>query len=199
MTNKLFNILPDNFDSIVVGDPCNPGSPESSILTINSTNKGFLPPRLSTSQIMDIINPVSGLLAYNTDLDTVQYYDGSNWVALLTDAIINNSDTAAIYAGSLNLLPSINTTADSINSTTITAVKWLVNITDTINGKVKAFEVYSNFINSSVNFTVYGIIGDSITVNILVELNMTNNLILKLTNQESNTIKANITRITVNS
>ena len=51
----------------------------NAVLDIASTNKGFLPPRLSTNQRNDISDPPAGLLIYNTDTKSLQFYTKANW------------------------------------------------------------------------------------------------------------------------
>ncbi|MFP3681498.1 hypothetical protein SB725_30930, partial [Pseudomonas sp. SIMBA_041] len=51
----------------------------TAILDLNSTNKGFLPPRMTTAQ-RDALNPKpAGLMIYNTDLNCMQYWNTSQW------------------------------------------------------------------------------------------------------------------------
>ncbi len=58
-------------------------SPNSSaILDVNSSQKGMLMPRLTTSQRKAIANPAFGLLVFDTDKATLMFYDGSAWRAL---------------------------------------------------------------------------------------------------------------------
>lgn len=54
----------------------------SSMLDVKSTEKGLLPPRLNTSQRDQITTPASGLVIFNTDCNTLQYYNGGGWVAV---------------------------------------------------------------------------------------------------------------------
>jgi len=60
------------------------GSDPSAILDINSTNKGFLPPRMNTSERDLIQNPAKGLMIYNLDFDCIQFNKGTssnpNWI-----------------------------------------------------------------------------------------------------------------------
>lgn len=49
----------------------------SSILDIESTNKGILIPRLTTAEINAILNPANGLMVYNTDLSEFQFNGGT--------------------------------------------------------------------------------------------------------------------------
>jgi hypothetical protein len=51
----------------------------SSILTINSTTKGFLPPRLTTTQKNAISSPATGLVVYDTTLNKLSVYTGAAW------------------------------------------------------------------------------------------------------------------------
>lgn len=55
----------------------------SAMLEVKSTDKGFLPPRMTEAQRDAISNPVEGLVIYQTDETTGLYlYDGSAWSAL---------------------------------------------------------------------------------------------------------------------
>ncbi len=52
---------------------------QSAILDVYSTNKGFLPPRLTTEQRDAIAIPAAGLMIYNTTVNCLQWYNGSYW------------------------------------------------------------------------------------------------------------------------
>jgi hypothetical protein len=52
----------------------------SSLLTLNSTTKGFLVPRLTTTQKNDISNPATGLMVYDITLNQLQTWNGTSWV-----------------------------------------------------------------------------------------------------------------------
>jgi hypothetical protein len=56
----------------------------SAMLDVKSTTKGFMMPRMSSSQRTTIQNPVLGLLAFDTDTKTVWAYDGNSWKNLYT-------------------------------------------------------------------------------------------------------------------
>lgn len=49
------------------------------ILTVQSTTKGFLPPKMTTAQKNAISSPVSGLIVFDTDLDKLQCYAWATW------------------------------------------------------------------------------------------------------------------------
>jgi hypothetical protein len=55
----------------------------SSQLDVNSTNKGFLPPRMTSAERSAIVSPAAGLMVYQTDNNTGNYiYNGTSWVLL---------------------------------------------------------------------------------------------------------------------
>lgn len=51
----------------------------SAILDINSTTKGFLPPRMTINQRNAILNPIAGLIIWCIDCDEIQAYNGTIW------------------------------------------------------------------------------------------------------------------------
>jgi uncharacterized protein (TIGR02145 family) len=59
----------------------------SSMLDIQSTTKGFLPPRLTSAQRNAIVSPAEGLIIYNTDTDCLNHYNGSRWFELCGEPI----------------------------------------------------------------------------------------------------------------
>ena len=55
-------------------------TPEASaILDLESENKGFLPPRLTTEQRDSIANPAVGLTIYNRDVNCLQWFNDTGW------------------------------------------------------------------------------------------------------------------------
>ena len=54
----------------------------SSQLTIDSTTKGFLPPRMTTTQKNAIATPAAGLQIFDTTLNRPCFYDGTTWITL---------------------------------------------------------------------------------------------------------------------
>jgi hypothetical protein len=51
----------------------------SAIVQINSTTRGFLPPRMTTTQKNAIATPASGLVVYDSTLNKLAVYTGSAW------------------------------------------------------------------------------------------------------------------------
>jgi len=48
-------------------------------LDVKFTNKGFLPPRLTTTQMNAISSPAAGLMVYNTTLNSICWFNGTSW------------------------------------------------------------------------------------------------------------------------
>jgi uncharacterized protein (TIGR02145 family) len=46
----------------------------SAMLDLTSTNRGFLPPRMTNEQMKAIVSPVNGLMVYNTTLNCLAYH-----------------------------------------------------------------------------------------------------------------------------
>lgn len=51
----------------------------SAILDVSSSNKGFLPPRMDSTQRNAITSPATGLTIYNTSTKAFQVYNGTAW------------------------------------------------------------------------------------------------------------------------
>jgi hypothetical protein len=51
----------------------------SAMLDVQSTNKGLLPPRMTTIQRDAIVNPSSGLIIFNTTTQSIQFFTDYGW------------------------------------------------------------------------------------------------------------------------
>jgi hypothetical protein len=51
----------------------------SAILDVKSTAKGFLPPRMDSAHRNAISSPATGLVIYNTNINALQYFNGTSW------------------------------------------------------------------------------------------------------------------------
>jgi len=68
----------------------------SAQLEVLSTNKGFLPPRMTTAQ-RDLINsPATGLVIFNTTTNSLEYKSSTGWVSLTT--ITSTPTTTAVFS-----------------------------------------------------------------------------------------------------
>ena len=66
----------------------------SSILDLTASDKGFIPPRMNTTQQNGISNPTMGMLIYNTDSNCIVIYRGTGWFSLC-------NVTQSLYSGTL--------------------------------------------------------------------------------------------------
>jgi hypothetical protein len=88
----------------------------SAILELNATDRGFLPPRMTTVQRDAINAPATGLIIYNSTDSILQIFNGSCWLATFQEDCddclfdISISDTAGV----------INRTTTDTTGTTIT-------------------------------------------------------------------------------
>jgi len=57
----------------------------SAMLDIQSTSKGFYPPRMTWSQIKNISNPGPGMVVFDLDFGKLRIYAGGKWTAINTD------------------------------------------------------------------------------------------------------------------
>jgi uncharacterized protein (TIGR02145 family) len=79
---------------VIIGDSIND---TSALVSINSTNKGFLPPRLTLSQREAIKKPAIGLMIWCTDNNEMQVFNGYMWTNLY------GSSAGLIPAGSTKI------------------------------------------------------------------------------------------------
>ena len=54
----------------------------SAVLQADSTTRGFLPPRMTTTEKNAIATPAAGLVVYDSTTNVPNYYDGTSWVAM---------------------------------------------------------------------------------------------------------------------
>jgi hypothetical protein len=79
-TNNYAIIIEDGAGSVGIGT----NTPHaSSLLNVQSTTKGFLPPRMSTTQRDAISSPSEGLMIWDTTVKKMSVYDGTVWKYLM--------------------------------------------------------------------------------------------------------------------
>lgn len=98
----------------------------SAQLQADSTTKGFLPPRMTTSQKAAISSPATGLMVYDTDFNQPFVYNGSAWVSMPTvrkaaSAIASAQSTTTITVGSMQFRYSSNATGGGLDIRSNTA------------------------------------------------------------------------------
>jgi hypothetical protein len=65
--------------SLIIGGAFNVAEQTTAILQLESTTKGFLPPRMTTTQVNAISSPAAGLVVYSTTENALCLYNGSSW------------------------------------------------------------------------------------------------------------------------
>jgi hypothetical protein len=105
----------------------------TSVLDVNSSNKGILIPRMTTIQRNAIVGPANGLLVFDIDVNCVMYYSTSltSWNSLCS----NSSST--------NLIANTTTVTAGINCASGGILLQIGSDTNT-NGILDAVEVTSN-------------------------------------------------------
>jgi hypothetical protein len=94
-------------DAVAIGQTAAPSA--SAMLQVDSTTKGMLAPRMTTSQRNAIASPARGLLVYDTDLLSLYQYNGTSWVAVGGGSAFPFTGSAVI-TGSLVVTGSITST-----------------------------------------------------------------------------------------
>lgn len=74
-----------NYGNVVVGGSTAPDS--KAVLDVRSTTKGFLFPRMTTTQRNAISSPTTGLTIFNTSTATIDTYNGSSWASSGTQTL----------------------------------------------------------------------------------------------------------------
>ncbi|HEY5470217.1 MAG TPA: hypothetical protein VIK07_06820, partial [Bacteroidales bacterium] len=73
----------------------------SSILELRSSLRGFLAPRMTTSERMFISSPAQGLLVYDTDKKAFFYYVNSSWKAIAGTGLGASNQLLGMDAGGI--------------------------------------------------------------------------------------------------
>jgi hypothetical protein len=93
LESHIFNVVDSSFQRIdfvtIQGNLQSPAmgvgtmSPNTSaILDLTSRSKGFLPPRMTNSEMVAISSPAAGLVVYDVTNNKLTVYNGSGWVPL---------------------------------------------------------------------------------------------------------------------
>lgn len=85
-------------NNVAIGDTYQLPHPSAS-LELQSTNKGFLLNRLTTSQRDSIQNPALSLMIFNTTNDRYEYFDGITWIAFGPNSEPNSIPWSPVLIG----------------------------------------------------------------------------------------------------
>ena len=93
------------FAQVGINSDGNP-SDNSAMLDVKSTTRGFLPPRMTTLEMNAILSPATGLLVYNTTVNSLYWFDGSAWKRINdpyteTDPIFISHPASGITTGNI--------------------------------------------------------------------------------------------------
>lgn len=107
----------------------------SSILDVESTTQGFLPPRMTTAQITAITNPAEGLFIYNLDDNCFQYYNGTAWSGCLGETPNNALDCSSAAAnGAYAVGTPLNANSTLTIDVAVNVIEAYTISTNTVNG-----------------------------------------------------------------
>jgi hypothetical protein len=105
---------------------------ESAKLDITSVDKGFLPPRMTSSQRTNIPSPAAGLMVYQTDgTSGLYFYNGSAWIYIInstTNIVSVANGGTGTSTGSITGTGALTFTAGGTNQN--------INLMPSGNGKV---------------------------------------------------------------
>lgn len=96
----------------------------SAKLEVASTTKGFLPPRMTSTERSNISSPAAGLMVYQTDgTSGLYYYNGSAWIYIINSttnvlSVVNGGTGTTTSTGTGSVV--LNTNATLANPTLTT-------------------------------------------------------------------------------
>jgi hypothetical protein len=116
--------------SVVVNSGCVVGTGSevsmnaSAKLQVDSTTRGFLQPRTTTTQKNAIATPATGLTVYDTTLNTNEYYDGAAWRSIASQAWVQSQGylTGFTEGDTLQIVSDRGRVTTSLSSTGTTLV-----------------------------------------------------------------------------
>ncbi|NOZ46702.1 MAG: tail fiber domain-containing protein [Chlorobi bacterium] len=109
----LFTGLSVNAQNMAITDEVGYTPDNSAVLDVKSTTKGMLVPRVTSLQREAIASPATGLLVFDTDVNSFFFFNGSNWVDLSSSSSSGSlwgSGSGAIYNNDLTTNVGIGTT-----------------------------------------------------------------------------------------
>ena len=80
-----------------IGNTSNNSVSNSAVLQMDETARGFLSPRMTTSQRDAIGTPAAGLTIFNTTLNCLEWFDGSSWYSLSKNTTSGGTSIVSDY------------------------------------------------------------------------------------------------------
>jgi len=137
------------FSQVKVGENPNTINPSAG-LEIEYTNKGFLPPRMTTIQRDAIQNPVLGLQIYNTTTNCMEYYRPTGWYSMCPRLATLTTVTASSITG-VSASSGGQITDDGGATITSRGVCWSMNPNPTLSNSFTSDGIGSGTFNSVIN------------------------------------------------
>lgn len=143
----------------------------SAMLDVSSTTKGFLPPRMTTTERNAIGTPATGLVIFNTTTNGLEFKSSTEWTSLTTgtitasglavsgDVAVNtNKFTVTAANGNTAVAGTLAVTGEStLNSLTL-------NGTLTVGGSSLSFASYTSTGTTTINSGNHIVSGTGITL-----------------------------------
>jgi hypothetical protein len=101
----VLNLTSFSQNNTVITDNSSYNADNSAVLDVYSTSKGMLVPRMTSAQVLSISNPATGLLVFNTTVNSFWFYNGSLWDDLSsgTNSLWSvNPSTGDVYLDNFN-------------------------------------------------------------------------------------------------
>lgn len=146
----------------------------TSMLDITSTTKGFLQPRMTTTQRNAISSPATGLSVYDTTIQAPYYYNGTSWQTIAGTPLISRYvDTSgqSISSGTTTIV-NFNTATFDTSGFVTTGANWKfqnlatttdvfhvsaqLNLVSATGGGSLIIYIYKNGTKYSENYTLTG-------------------------------------------
>lgn len=102
----------------------------SAKLQIESQTKGFLMPRLTSSQMFGMNNPAEGLMIYNSSENQFFYFNGTTWVAMPSKPASEETDVNIIFNGEYHDLTKMTSIAIALTNNSLSAQSFNFDIDD---------------------------------------------------------------------
>ena len=109
----------------------------TAVLDLTSTTKGFLPPRMTTTQRDAIVSPASGLKIHNTTVDKGEIFTGTTWKTILTEDIGQVLVQETFASSNVRFFGELALPAAQGWTDTATGSATIVLVTETVFGEVR--------------------------------------------------------------
>jgi uncharacterized protein (TIGR02145 family) len=121
-----------------IGNTSNNSQNSSAVLQMDETDRGFLPPRMTTAQRDAISSPAKGLIIYNTTTNFLEWYTGQEWYLSGKNPSSGGSSVVSSYSnntsiGTITQGTALTDVSQIINADVATAGTYSIETT-TING-----------------------------------------------------------------